>query len=406
LTASTLKTHFSVYLLSNALSMGAVLLSSLYLVFSLTKAEYGALSSYLVVLSFVSMFVGLSVHGAVGASFFRLDSRAFAEYVSSAILVLLATLVAVGLFFLIFRHYVRPVTQISDKWVALACLEAFFRFSRLILLSIFVSMTDARRYSIYQLGYSLLDLLLILVFVSLYSNAESRLYAQLAASGCFIALTVVNLHKLQLLTVMVRGDHLRDILKYGVFLFPAVLGSFFMTMTDKYFINVLVGREALATYMFCFQLSAGAAVLWESFNRVYAPRLYAVLAGGEGGRELTRVKQIYIGSVLLVTIGGAVAAYYLVPYIVPPEYDEARAIMPVLILGEGLNGLYLIYNNYFHYFNKTYILSMVTLASGLVGVVLLSNFLVQFGVLFAAFTYLIVCLVRVLSVRVLLRFAH
>jgi len=399
------RAQYSVYFTSNVLSAAAASLVSLYLASTLSPSDYGAWSAYLMALSFLSMFVGLSVHGAAGASFFRLNRPAFAEYVSSVLVVVLTTASLVGLMLMLFRDRAVAVSQTSGLWLALACAESLFRFLRLILLSVLISMQATRHYVAFQLGYSLLDLLLVVVLVAVYPHVESRLYAQLASSFYFSLLTLRSLRHLGLLTRRVKAEHLRHILKFGVLLFPSVVGTFLMTMADKYLVNVSLGHAALGVYMFSYQIAAAMALFWESFNKVFAPRLFLFLSGGEGGVALRRLQRGYFAGALLLTAIGALSAYLAAPYLVPAGFEDARHILPILLVGEGFNGLYLMYNNYFHYHNKTHFLSASSLLSGALGLLLLYGFLARYGVLFAAGTYALVCLVRLLSVRALLTLA-
>src|SRR5690606_10232802 len=103
--------------------------------------------------------------------------------------------------------------------------------------------------------------------------------------------------------------------------------------------------------------------------KVYSPWIMQNLSRPQIDK-LSVVKKSYFAMSILILIGvvWGIAARSLLPMLVGEEFIQAGRIVIFISLGYSLTGLYYIVTNYIFYAEKTKLLTIITLISGVINI--------------------------------------
>jgi O-antigen/teichoic acid export membrane protein len=143
--------------------------------------------------------------------------------------------------------------------------------------------------------------------------------------------------------------------------------------------------------MVAVQFSLAASIILDSINKALSPWLFNILNENSYQEKIKVVKVTY-GLYFLIGLGVLVSFFAsdpLVKFIVGKDFVEAAKIVPFLVLGQGLRGMYLLVTNYMFYAKRTGLISSITISAGFLNVVLLFFLIDKFGIFGAAYSFII-----------------
>jgi len=255
-----------VFAVTNALAAGLPLLLLPFLTRVLSPEDYGLVAMYSVVLSGLGAFIGLSVHGAVGMRYFDRAEIDFPQYVGACLAILVVTTSAVLSIVWIAQTPLEMLTSLPAEWLAIAVPTSGLQFILLIRLSIFQSAKKANMFGLFRVSQTVLDAVLSIAFVLFLSLAwEGRLIGMSAAVAVLGAVSLISLARGGWINLAVRGEYVRNALKFGVPLVPHVVGGMLIAMADRFMITNLLGVASTGVLYGCgtdrpWRLSAGGCL--------------------------------------------------------------------------------------------------------------------------------------------------
>lgn len=370
---STLIQSAGVYTLANVINAAIPFLLLPVLTRYLTPADYGMVSMYGVLISFVTPFVGFNVEGAVARQYYERDQVDMTVYVSSCFAILLCSTVAV---FIIFNALAAPLsrlTTVPQQWLWTVVLVCFMQFICRMVLVLWQVRVMPSRYGTFQILQTGLNAGLSVVLVVVVGMAwQGRLIGQIIAVFVFAGIALVILFRDGWLKFEVNKQYLRNALNFGVPLIPHTLGGVIITMTDRLFITKMVGLEATGLYTVGYQIGMIISILQDSFNKAYVPWLYERLKMDDITIKIRLVKITYLYFIVIIGISlllGLIAPWFLA-FFVGKQFTDSAIFVVWIALGYAFNGMYKMVVNYIFYAQKTAILAWITFATALVNVVL------------------------------------
>jgi O-antigen/teichoic acid export membrane protein len=219
-----------------------------------------------------------------------------------------------------------------------------------------------------------LTLLSLLFVVGLSNGASGRIAASITSSFLIAFVSLVLLHRSGLLRLFAWSPaDLRDALAYGVPLVPHAAAGFVLLAADRLVVTAELGLAQAGIYMLAAHLAQAAALLFDAINKAYVPWLFDRLQSGDHRLQRQIVRYTYAWFAVL--LAGALLAFALGPWLVRvvagERYSAAASLIGWLVLGQVFAGMYLMVTNYVFYAKRTGLLSTVTVASGLLNILLL-----------------------------------
>ncbi|MBD1571473.1 lipopolysaccharide biosynthesis protein [Aliivibrio sp. S10_S31] len=370
-----------VYLCSNIINAAIPFLLMPILTRYLTTEEYGVVGIFMAMIASFNAFVGMNVHVAASRKYFdgELNKNALRVYNSACfVLLVITTLIVLSIIFLFNNEWIEALIGITVNYILLALLVSFCNFVVLFRLSQWQIRAKAIEFGFLQISNSLMNFILSIIFVFylIKNGVDGRIYGIVVASFVFSILSILSLLKDNMLSThlsSVVNFNYKPLMKYGGGLIPHIFGMFLLTSYDKIYIGSELSKSDAGIYFAAYQLSLGLSILFDGINKAYGPWLFSTLKNNEEiiKRKIVKLYYILFISSILMTI----VLVYCLPLILRPflgrEFLLALNILPVLIVAQIFGGLYLSVAHFIYYSEKTYLLSLGTIISGLIYILIL-----------------------------------
>ncbi|RBW48272.1 lipopolysaccharide biosynthesis protein [Marinobacter sp. F3R11] len=395
LKGNTLLAGSAVYLISNILN--AIIPFALLPILTryLSPEEYGEVAMFQTLISALSAFIGLSMHGAAGRKFYdgNLGRNDLAEFIGACLQILMVTSVISLIVLVLFSAKFSEWLGLDRKWILLAVLVCVANVIVQLRLGQWQVRKQALKYGMLQISRSLLNVALSLgLVVALLEGSDGRMSAQVWTAVIFAFVALWLLRRGNLLGLLSwRPDYIREALRFGVPLIPHVGSVFLLSAVDRFVINAELGLAQTGVYMVAVQFSMAVALVFDAINKAYVPWIYEQLKYDDERMKCRIVRMTYIWYVLILCGAGFgfIVWPWLITFVAGESFARAGAVVGWLVLGQVFGGMYHMQTSYIFFSKKTGLLALATLTSGGLNVLLLLLLINRFGLEGAAYSFCI-----------------
>ena len=405
--ASPVVKNIFIYYVFNILSASLPFFLLKTLATYLTPSDFGHIALFLSYISGLSAFIGLNVIGALSRYSYKIDNRDLSEFIKSGFQILIVTLfIIIVLFYILFDFGI-----ISPRYRILAYLAIVVSFSSFIVnlrLALWNAKNKAFNYSLMVLSIQVFIFIISYLFVVVFSyDFSGRVFAQVSTTFILSLFSIASLKKDGLIAKAswfnINKIHLLKLLNFGGALVPHVFGAFLISNMDRIFLSKKLGLAELGLYFTAVQLSLIFGLFLESINNAFVPWLFPKLEKGCESEKRRIVKLTYYWFIFLSII--TLVLYFFLPGMIhiflPKEFYPSSEILSVLIIGQFFSGLYLMVTNYIFFVEKTMALSIVSVGCGTLNIILLFFVVDRWGVMGAAWAFVLSMFVRFFATWVL-----
>jgi O-antigen/teichoic acid export membrane protein len=357
----------------------------------LTPLQYGEITSFLVLAALLSNVAGLTANGFVSVRFFKTERNQFPNIVSSAIAAVTGAHVVVLVLVIALFPLIEHILELPFRYALLALCAALFINLNLMFLAIFQSSGNPWLYLKSRALQGVVELLLCMALLFLvFTDARARILSYLAAIVASAGLGFYFTARLGYLGSRISTRPIRDLLVFGVPMLPHVIAGSAITYLDRLVVSSLLGAESLGVYMVAKQIGMAMMALIEPLNKALAPWLFEQLSrGGPAVRPLI-VKRTYQLFLTLCAIGVviAVGAHFLFDRMIGVKYGAALPLIPWMIGGYVLQGMYYSVVNYMFYAERTGVLALISGSTATIGVAVSYAMASAYGIRGAGYSFL------------------
>jgi len=357
----------------------------------LTPSDYGIIASFNSFVAFTSIFIGLSVQGAINVNFFKYTKDKLKIYIVNAILLLVITTIIV--FFIVFTFE----TQISEKlyldnqWLYIGVIIAFAQFISLLNLTLWIAEKRPKEYSLYQISQTIVTAMITLSLVVAYNLGwTGQLISIIITSLSFSLLSLYLLFKREYFTFKYEKESMNDLLKFGIPLIPHTLSGWIITSGDKILLLIMVGASATGLFTIGYQISMIMGVLVTSFHKVWNPYIYEKLSLKEIDIKIKIkiVKFTYLYFILIIILVFFLneMAKYIFLVLLAKEYTDSYKFVIYILISFGFNGMYFMVVSYIFFMHKTKELAKITFSSAILHIILSYTFISLYGSIGVAYS--------------------
>ncbi len=378
---------FSVYSFFNeGISFILLILLANYI----APAEYGQLSLFNTIVTFLGYFVALSSQGFISVSYFKRGPHCFKGDVSAIACI---CVVVTGVFCLIntlagnwLSH--QAGLHVSLFWVAI--LIAFFKVFQEMWLNFYRITEQVGKYGIICCGFAVLNLFLSLYLViKTPLHWEGRVYAQLCCTIIFGIGALFFFSRNSYFTINVEWSNIKTIVLYGLPLIPHLASLWIKQGGDRFIINHFHTMEDVGLYSFALNLTSIIVMLGNAFNNSNSVDIFKILSDENPAetkrmllyRQTRNIAVISVAATVLIVLGVSLC----VPIILP-RYTQSLPYFFILSL-QGLGQcFYFLFCNYLFYYMKTKQLMYVTFFASIIHL-LLSLWLTRYSLYYTCIIY-------------------
>jgi len=376
----------------------------------MTKAfepeEYGYITMFQLLLGLFSIFVGFSMNGPLLRYNYNekiTESRLSNYFFCSWLLFLLSTILIL-LILLVFGGYISHAFSVSERLIYTAFFTSIVYYPIKIRLGQWQANENSKLYLLAQITQSVL---LVLGFFALYyfvfDDARSRIYSHILALACLSYMSVCLLIRDG---YMKRGrfslENSKDLLSQSFGVMPHLIGVYLISFADRFIVNKYIGGDYVGILMIAIQVSLVLNIVLDGLNKAVNPKLFRALRDDNYELKIKFCKWTYLFSISIILLSYPLSylAALAVKTFTEPSYHEAAELVKITILSQLINGIYIAFVNYILYSKKLWVLSVISIFSGGVGITLSIYFVDEYGIQAIVYSSLFAAIMRTILVMI------
>ncbi len=339
----------------------------------LTPGEYGIVATFIAATSVMVSFVGLNLDPAIGRAYVDYGKEDLAKYIGTAFIILIISFGVNFSVLFLFRVPIAGLFKLSSQWFLWIILVAFSQVCASIMLMIWRMEEKAVCYSFFKIAESVIQVsLAVYLVVILLLHWQGRLLSIIITSVLFAMLSAGILYKNGFLKLDFNKTYAKEMLWFGVPLIPHVLSSWVLHMSDRLFINAMLGTASTGIYSVGYAIGNAVGMVQYAFCLAWIPILYKKLKHADEKTKKDIVKFTYLHHImsLLGAVILGLACPYVIGILVGVEFQESVKFVFIIALGYAFQGMYLMVGAYISYARKTQVLAIGSLTACMVNIVL------------------------------------
>lgn len=367
--------QIGVYTISSYLNKAIPFLLLPVLTNYLTTEDYGEVEMFFALSGLIVAVFGWSLDGAYmrkyydkGSSIGRVNYNYF--------IILFTSFVICTFLFILFRPLISKYSGVSEPFVLLAVVTAFFTVICGCTNSYHQAKEAPVHYALFTNGWTLLNALIsILLVVLLGMGAKGRIWGITVAAIIFGIVGFIILRRSGCERRIDSGIIKEEFRVFGIPTLPMNLRGTALKITDKLFIVNIIGLSEAGVYTVGTQLAMVIDVFVRSIVLAYTPWIYKKLGDESDDSNRKVVKSLYILIVLIIIVSilWLLLCQVGLHWFVAEGYWSASSFLPWLVFSNALLGIQLLLVNFIYYKMKTKLYSFVSIIS--LGLNILMNYL-------------------------------
>jgi O-antigen/teichoic acid export membrane protein len=161
---------------------------------------------------------------------------------------------------------------------------------------------------------------------------------------------------------------LRDVARVSLPLAPHALGTAVITLSDRVFLQRMLGADSVGIYTVGYQLGMIMTLFILAFSRSWSPWLFEMLANETPATRPRLARATYLYAIVIFGLAGGLtaAAPLLVDLMATAAFGGAVSVVGWVAFGYGFQGLYTMVFPYTVHAGRTAFVSVVTVAAAVV----------------------------------------
>lgn len=370
---STLLKSATVYTIGGVASQSVPFILLPILTRYLTPEDYGLVTIFQAVLVVTIPFVGVNITNAITRSYYDLKEADMAIYIGNCMIILTVSFFIVFLIFGVFNQALSYFTELPAVWLLIVPIVAAGKFLFNTILSVWRVKRKAVAFTTYNIALTVVNFSIsILLVVMLAMDWKGRIIGISISHVLFGAVGFSILFSQGYIKFVKNKEYIKDALKMGLPLIPHSLGVWAKNMSNRLFLNRLVGLNATGLFSVGYNFGSIIALFQGAFHQAWIPWLYTKLKQGSPEEKLRIVKFTYLYNIcsIIAALILAKISHWILPWFLGEKFTGASVYITWITLGMAADGMYKMVVGYIYYAKKTYLLVWVTLFTGLLSVLL------------------------------------
>ena len=327
----------------------------------LTRADYGILANFEVLIAFMNPLVGIGIHSAIMRQYYEKDRIDLPAYITNSMMIVFFNALFISCIVLMASQPLSHITKIPAHLLWIVVITAFGEAFIQTILVLWRSENKPVSFGIFRILQSLMNFGLSIYFiVGKGWHWEGRFYAVLWTWAAFGLIAFILMVKHQYIRPVLNWQYIKHSLKYSVPLIPHSLGVVIRTMTDRLFITNMVGVGTTGLYAVGYQVGKVIGFLENTFNMAWKPWLFEQLKKNdeEKKKAIVRFSYIYMVVITGVALSFSLLAPPFMSFFVGKNFQGASIYVVWIAMGYAFNGMYKMVCNYIFFVEKTHLLSL------------------------------------------------
>jgi O-antigen/teichoic acid export membrane protein len=330
----------------------------------------------------------MNMHVNVTKNFFHRTKPELAIITGNVFFILFAT---TGFYFLVtwlIVLFVDSFFSIPSEYLLVLPVLAFFSMANQIHLAVLRNEGRAYTFGAFEIANAFFSVAITLLFL-IYLNFGwlSQVVGMLTATTVLSVIGAGYLYKRGYLSLVFNKLEALSILRLSIPLIPHVLGGVVISVSDRLFIERMVGLEAVALYAIGYSFGMAVSLFTDALIKAWSPWFYKQLVEPTYERKAQIVKSTYayLVGVFIIAYLISVLGEFILPFVVDDRYTDAAEYIWWIALGCAVHGVYKIFHPYLVHISKTSFLAFSTVMAAIINLVLNYFLILEYGALGAAY---------------------
>ncbi|WP_028973453.1 lipopolysaccharide biosynthesis protein [Spirochaeta cellobiosiphila] len=351
----------------------------------LSTSDYGTVGVVNSIGSFLAVFYGLSLHGAAGRYYhkYRYDKERQKTLWGTTFLFVIINSFILSVIVIVFHKIlIDPFTKgVSfNPYVLTGLISVAFLPAYNFLQNRLQAEQRGERFAINNLAFFIVNLSLTLFFVVILKKKAEGILASIAITNMIFA-TYAIFFFWKRVYWKIDVSLLIQSLKYSLPLVPHHLSGWLVGMVDRLFLNNLKTTAVVGVYNVGYQFANIISTISSAVNNAYKPWFFLEMEKGDKGRKRIISFALFLCSIYsIMGLGIGLFSSDLLKIMVAESFREGWKVIPFLASSFVFIGFYNTTVNTL-FLEKTYLVPMVTISSGILNVILNTILIPKYGMI-------------------------
>jgi O-antigen/teichoic acid export membrane protein len=312
----------------------------------LTPADYGVLEIFGLTSGILRIIFGMGLGSALFMLYFHYEdnenkktvvSTAFFFLTFTSLIFTLILIETAGNFSSVFFH-----TKIYTLYFKIIFLTLFFDTSILIPMSIFRAKEESKKYVVVSLMRFLMSVGLNIYFlVFLQKGVLGILASGLITTSILYLFLIPGIIKETKFRFSISD--LKEMLRFGLPLIPGNLGTWILTVSDRYFLLFLTTSQELGLYSLGYKFGFVIhGFIVSPFSLAWGPFFWSMAKEKDAKKIFSSVLTYFVLIVMFVTLTISIFSKEILFIMATPSFYDAYKVIPLIALSYVLYGFYFI----------------------------------------------------------------
>jgi len=353
----------------------------------LIPADFGELALFSSALTIFTIIFGLGFRGAISRYYFEKTSD-FNRFLGSNVLFLLIFSLVFSFIFIINADFISVKFSIERNIIYYAIVLSDLTIFTEIYITYLIIIKNSKSVAILNVIKKALMIGLSITLILQLDEKKylGNIYAQLIIGFLFFLYVI---HKLYLiLEINLTWKYIKYSLVFSLPIVVHLLSQYILASADIIIINQLDGANDTGLYSIAYSVGMLLTVVSSGIGSAFSPLFYQNM-NDNMFIKIHNLADKYSKVVAFVAIFLILFSKPLIIIMAEKSYHDVVIIIPIVVIGYFFFFLYSLYVGYAFYYKKTLLISIITIASGILNIGLNYLLIPKFGYMVAAYTTLI-----------------
>jgi O-antigen/teichoic acid export membrane protein len=360
---------FSTYTFFGFLNRGIPFLLFPILTEYLSPEDYGYLSLFNTCVLIISPFIYFGSLNSVSVEYFKLDKENFRNYISSSLVLPIASFLFFTLAIIVLQDYLKSWLGFSISYLLLIPVISLFIMFFEQLLAILRMQEKPMLFVTINTSKTTIEVLLTLALVVFIDNSwASRINSWLSVSVLFSLISIYYFYHQNFIGSRITKQYVKDEWSFGLPMILFQLNIIVLGYFDRFFLLKYVSLHDIGIYTIGMQLSLITYVISNAFLITFQPYHYSQLKNITELSKLKILRVTYLLAAIMIVF--LISFYYISPflfkYVINQRYAEGNRYVIWISLGYLFWGISTIINNILLYNKSTTYLMIISILNMLI----------------------------------------
>lgn len=381
-----------IYLVSAVISKATPFFLLPFLTKYLSVEEYGTLSIFLVVNMFYLAFIGMGMSMNVTKNYFKVERKELALIIGNLFFLLTSMACLFVLLTNVITVFYEQVFSVPVNYLMILPFMAVLLTINQIYLTLLRNEGRAITFLVFELSNAFLVFVGTWLLLTKFSHGwMSQVFANLVSSIILAFFAVAMMVNDGYVVLRLDLKIIKRILVLSVPLIPHVAGVVIINMSDRLFIENMVGVDSVGVYAIGYSIGMIVSVVSESIMKAWSPWFYKNIEDPTSTikKKIVDFTYAYVFLLILVSFALYVGGLVVLPLLIDENFLGAVDYIFLIGLGYSIHGAYRVFHVFLVYVGKTKYLALSTLTASLINLILNYFFIDMFGVIGAVYATVI-----------------